>query len=120
MSTVAHVRIHASQFPQNILRDLIESLRRRRVNHKFHYDSVKQTQKWLALHQRYSPTRNDADCHRIYEESFGAATAVVKGKTVHVSGTVTLYQNRPQIQVEEPGQIKVVEKKKDEAPKKDK
>jgi DNA/RNA endonuclease YhcR with UshA esterase domain len=43
-----------------------------------------------------------------------------KGKTVYVSGTVTLYQNRPQIQVEEPGQIKVVEKKKDEAPKKDK
>src|SRR3974390_436705 len=86
MSTVASVRIHNSQFPENLRCDLLKSLRTRRVNHKFHYDSVKQTQKWLALHQRYSPTRNDADCHRIYEESFGAATAVVKGKTVHVIG----------------------------------
>src|SRR5271170_687326 len=53
-----------------VRRDLLESLRTRRVNHKFHYDSVKQTQKWLALHQVYSPSRNDADCQAIYEQSF--------------------------------------------------
>ena len=86
MSTVAHVRIDASQFPQNIRRDLIESLRLRRVNHKFHYDSVKQTQKWLALHQVYSPTRNEADCQRVYGQSFTTAAAVVKPKSVHVVG----------------------------------
>ena len=60
MSSVANVIIHASQFPENVRRDLLESLRTRRVNHKFHYDSVKQTQKWLALHQACSPTRNDS------------------------------------------------------------
>ena len=43
MSDIASVAIHASQFPEAVRRDLIESLRRRRVNHKFHYDSVKQT-----------------------------------------------------------------------------
>ena len=57
----------ASQFPENVRRDLLASLRTRRVNHKFHYDSVKQTQKWLALHQAYSPTRTDVDCLAVYE-----------------------------------------------------
>jgi hypothetical protein len=61
MSAVANVTIHSSQFPENVRRDLLESLRTRRVNHKFHFDSVKQTQKWLALHQQFSPSRNDAD-----------------------------------------------------------
>jgi uncharacterized SAM-dependent methyltransferase len=65
---------------------LLESLRARRVNHKFHYDSVKQTQKWLALHQAYSPTRNDADCRVIYENGFAAAAEKIKAKQVHVIG----------------------------------
>jgi uncharacterized SAM-dependent methyltransferase len=65
---------------------LLESLRARRVNHKFHYDSVKQTQKWLALHQAFSPTRNDADCRAIYEQGFEAAAERIKAKRVHVIG----------------------------------
>ena len=56
------------------------------MNHKFHYDSVKQAQKWLALHQAYSPTRNDADCQAIYEKSFEAAAAQITAKSVHVIG----------------------------------
>jgi uncharacterized SAM-dependent methyltransferase len=86
MSSVAKVLIHASQFPEKVRRDLLDSLRARRVNHKFHYDSVKQTQKWLALHQAYSPTRNDADCAAIYDRGFAAAAARVKSKAVHVIG----------------------------------
>jgi len=86
MSAIACVRIHTSQFPENVRRDLRESLRTRRVNHKFHYDSVKQTQKWLALHQAYSPTRNDADCQAIYDRGFEAAAARMKAKAVHVIG----------------------------------
>ncbi len=86
MSAVASVTIHASQFPEKVRRDLLESLRTRRVNHKFHYDSVKQTQKWLALHQAYSPTRNDADCRAIYEKGFKAAAAQITAKSVHVIG----------------------------------
>lgn len=82
----AHVTIHPSQFPENVRRDLLASLRTRRVNHKFHYDSVKQTQKWLALHQIYSPTRNDADCLAVYENSFAAAAAQIPSPCVHVIG----------------------------------
>ena len=63
-----------------------ESLRTRKINHKFHYDSVKQTQKWLALHQIYSPSRNDENVRAIYEDSFEAAAAKIKSKSVHVIG----------------------------------
>ncbi len=80
------VLIHESQFPENVQCDLLDSLRSRAVNHKFHYDSVKQTQKWLALHQQFSPTRNDADCRAIYEQGFRAAAAKIKSKQVNVIG----------------------------------
>ena len=86
MSSVANVAIHPSQFPEDIRRDLIESLCAQKINHKFHYDNVKQTQKWLALHQIYSPSRNDENCRAIYENSFEAAAAKIKSKSVHVIG----------------------------------
>src|SRR5438045_5084594 len=86
MSPVANVTIHASQFPEAVRRDLLESLRSRRVNHKFHYDSVKQTQKWLALHQAYSPSRTDADCAAIYERSFEAVITRSAERKVRLLG----------------------------------
>jgi len=86
MKTTVNVAIHSSQFPENVRRDLFESLRTRRVNHKFHYDSVKQTQKWLALHQIYSPSRNDADCQTGYGQSFKAAAEKIKSPRLHVVG----------------------------------
>lgn len=81
----SNVWIDATQFPAAVRAQLLESLRSRRINHKFHYDSYKQAQKWLALHEAYSPARNDADCLRIYEDAFRTATAAV-GKNVHVIG----------------------------------
>jgi uncharacterized SAM-dependent methyltransferase len=86
MSASVSIKFHSSQFPENVRRDLLASLRARKVNHKVHYDSVKQTQKWLALHQIYSPTRNDEDCRAIYEKSFAAAAAKIKSKNVHILG----------------------------------
>src|SRR5215469_9544531 len=86
MSATANVAIDASQFPGNVRRDLLNSLRTRRIAHKFHYDSVKQTQKWLALHQQFSPSRHDENCRAIYEESFEAAAKQIKAKSVHLIG----------------------------------
>jgi L-histidine N-alpha-methyltransferase len=86
MKSAANVLIHASQFPENVRRDLIESLRTRKINHKFHYDSIKQTQKWLVLHQEFSPSRNDADCQVVYEKSFHAAAKKINAKSVLVIG----------------------------------
>jgi len=84
--SLVNVAIHSSQFPDAVRRDLLESLRTRAVNHKFHYDSVKQTQKWLALHQVHSPSRNDADCAAIYDAGFAAAAAQIEAKAVHLIG----------------------------------
>lgn len=86
MSSLVNVAIHPSQFPEKVRLDLLDSLRARAVNHKFHYDSVKQTQKWLALHQAHSPSRNDADCAAIYDAGFAAAAARVDAKSVHLIG----------------------------------
>jgi uncharacterized SAM-dependent methyltransferase len=86
MSSLVHVAIHASQFPENVRRDLVESLRTRRLNHKFLYDSVKQTQQWLALHQAFSPSRTDADCAATYDRSFAGAIARIGAERVHLIG----------------------------------
>ncbi len=86
MKSAANILIHESQFPENVRRDLLASLRTRKINHKFHYDSVKQTQKWLALHQIYSPSRNDEDCAATYDRAFAAAAGKIKSKRVHVIG----------------------------------
>jgi L-histidine N-alpha-methyltransferase len=86
VSSLVNVAIHASQFPERVRRDLLDSLRTRVVNHKFHYDSVKQTQKWLALHQAYSPSRNDVDCAATYDRAFVAAAAKIETPEVHLIG----------------------------------
>jgi L-histidine N-alpha-methyltransferase len=86
MSSLVNVAIHPSQFPERVRRDLLESLRTREVNHKFHYDSVKQTQQWLALHQACSPSRNDAGVAKVYDQSFEVAAQGIKSKQVHVIG----------------------------------
>ena len=86
MNAIANVAIHPSQFPDSVRCDLLESLRSRNINHKFHYDSVKQAQKWLALHQIYSPSRHDKNVRAIYEQSFEGAAAKIKSKKVHVIG----------------------------------
>jgi len=86
MATVVPVLIHESQFPENVHRDLVTSLRRRAINHKFHYDSVKQTQKWLALHAAHSPWQTDADLRETYDRAFLAAASRISSQRVHVIG----------------------------------
>jgi uncharacterized SAM-dependent methyltransferase len=86
MTSVAQVAIHRSQFPENVRQDLLAALRARQVNHKFHYDSVKQTQKWLALHEAYSPARTDDNCAATYDAAFTAVTGRITEPAVHLIG----------------------------------
>ena len=86
MSEFARITIHASQFPARVEQDLIHSLRSRQVDHKFHYDTVKQTARWLALHQAYSPSRTDPDCAAIYDRGFEAAQNLIQAARVHLIG----------------------------------
>lgn len=80
------VLVHESQFPGNVRRELLKSLEERRISHKFHYDSVKQTVKWLALHELLSPFRRDPDAARIYDESFSFMARTIPSGRVLVAG----------------------------------
>jgi L-histidine N-alpha-methyltransferase len=82
----ARVTIHPSQFPENVRRDLLASLAKRQVNHKFHYDTTRQTQRWLALHEAFSPARTDTDCLDTYERAFNAIASRVPAKKIHLLG----------------------------------
>src|SRR6266536_1265800 len=84
MRSVANLVIHPSQFPENLRRDLLHSLRARQLNHKFLYDGLKQTRKWLALHDAFSPARNDFDCVVAYDKAFGEAVARAAARRVNV------------------------------------
>jgi L-histidine N-alpha-methyltransferase len=86
MPSVVEVAIHASQFPEAIRRELLHSLRTRQINHKFHYDTIKQSSQWLALHQAFSPSRTDEDCSRAYDAAFTATVGRITARAVHLVG----------------------------------
>jgi L-histidine N-alpha-methyltransferase len=86
MLSSATVEIHPSQFPERVRAELLESLRLRRINHKFHYDSVKQTMQWLALHQAYAPSRSDAECAAMYVRCFDDVLIRIPARRVHLVG----------------------------------
>jgi uncharacterized SAM-dependent methyltransferase len=80
------VFIHPSQFPDAVRRDLVECLRQRAVNHKFLYDSVKQAQKWLALHEACSPARTRPEVAATYQRAFEQTAQMAGPGPVHVIG----------------------------------
>ena len=82
----ATVAIHPSQFPEQLHGELVSSLRQGKLNPKFLYDSVRQTQKWLGLHAACSPTRTDPKVSAIYNLGFEQAVANLKFRSVHVIG----------------------------------
>ncbi len=86
MASLVQVAVHSSQFPGRVRQALIESLRSRKVDHRFHYDSVKQAQKWLALHEAFSPARTDPDCAAVYDRSFDGVVERTSTACVEVIG----------------------------------
>ena len=84
MSAVVQVSIHSSQFPESVQRDLSHSLRTRQINHKFHYASVKQAQKWLEVHEAYSPARTDPNCTATYDSSFNGTVGRIPAERINL------------------------------------
>jgi uncharacterized SAM-dependent methyltransferase len=86
MPATIEVTVHASQFPESAREELLEGLRARRIAPKFHYQSYKQAQLWLALHRARSPARLDPDCAAVYDRSFAAAAAAMPGRQARLIG----------------------------------
>ncbi len=70
MAEPVNIRVDESQFPAAVARDLAQSFSTREVNPKFLYTGYRQAEKWLQLHEAYSPARTDADCLAIYDRAF--------------------------------------------------
>jgi L-histidine N-alpha-methyltransferase len=73
----AVVTIHPSCFPDRTRAAYLESFRARRMDHRFHYESEKQAQQWLALHEACSPARTDTDCLATYNRAFTEVASVI-------------------------------------------
>jgi L-histidine Nalpha-methyltransferase len=81
-----NVRVHASQFPESVQEAMLEGLRSRRIAPKFHYQSYKQAQLWLALHRACSPAWLDPECAAIYDRCFAAAAGFIPERRVRLTG----------------------------------
>jgi len=86
MTSTVSVEVHPSQFPDRVQKELIQCLRERRIAPKFHYQSYKQSQKWQAVYEAWSPFRNDSDCAEIYDGAFAEAAKLVNDGPVRVVG----------------------------------
>ena len=75
-----------SQSPEALREGLLQSLRARQIDHKFHYESYKQSRKWLALHRAYAPSRIDDDCMAIYARAFEEAAGRVESREAWLVG----------------------------------
>ena len=78
--------VHHSQFPVAVQRQLLVALRLGQVPPKFLYDGDRQTQKWLAVHRAYSPSRIDAGVQSIYDRAFDESLGQAAGESVCLVG----------------------------------
>ncbi len=74
------VYIHPSQFPDQILKDYFASFAQRQINHKFHYESIKQSQKWLNVHNAYSPIQQNHDHMLAYTDCYEQALNIINDR----------------------------------------
>ena len=69
-NSLATVYIHPSQFPDRVYQDYLDGFSEKEIDNRFHYDSVKQSQKWLKIHETYSPPITNQDCIQVYDRCF--------------------------------------------------
>jgi L-histidine Nalpha-methyltransferase len=84
--TLVTIRVHSSQFPDRVELDLVESIRRRRIDSKFHYQTRQQARAWLRLHETYSPARRDRDCQRTYSRAFDDVAGALGPGPIQIVG----------------------------------
>jgi len=86
MPSYAPITVHESQWPAALAAQLGESLRKGRINHKFHYDSPRQVRQWLRLHEAHSPARQASEFRTAYECAFESVMAQVGQHPIHLIG----------------------------------
>ncbi|NEO19533.1 L-histidine N(alpha)-methyltransferase [Moorena sp. SIO4A5] len=79
------VYVHPSQFPERVFQDYLAGFTSCKINHKFHYDSVKQSQKWLKIHETYSPARQDESCIDAYAKCFKKTAEILDDNSLNLN-----------------------------------
>ena len=79
------VYVHPSQFPEGVSQDYLTSFFSKKINHKFHYDSVKQSQKWLKIHETFSPARQDQNCIDAYAKCFQKTAEIIDNHDLNLN-----------------------------------
>ena len=64
---------HESQYPERLAVLCQRALRARKLPGRLLYDSPAQAQRWLAYHQKYSPSRTEPELLTLYERAFRTA-----------------------------------------------
>ena len=54
------------------------------MNHKFHYDTPKQSLRWLRVHETFSPARQDLSCQAAYDLGVAAAARLLGRRDIDV------------------------------------
>lgn len=75
------ITVHPSCFPARQTAAVQAALRTRQVPGKLHYLSTAQTNAWLAVHQRHSPSRADEGCAAAYDAAFARTTNLLGDAT---------------------------------------
>jgi uncharacterized SAM-dependent methyltransferase len=70
MAKLISVQIHESEFPDRFSAEWKAGFRERNIRPKFHYQSHKQTQRWLRLFEAYSPFQRDPGAAAAYALAF--------------------------------------------------
>ena len=71
---------HESQYPEQLAALSQKALRARKLPGRLLYDSPAQAQRWLAYHQKYSPSRTEPELLTLYERAFAAAVLLASAE----------------------------------------
>lgn len=86
MSSATTVLVHESAAPAAVRGSLLAALRAGELHGKFHYLGLKQTLRWMALHEAYSPARRDPAVIEMYRSAFAAAGEKLAANVLHLIG----------------------------------
>lgn len=84
MPEFINVAVHRSTQPREFMAALRRSFERRQIDPKFHYLSPRQAQKWLSLHNKYSPFATSPGGTEIYDAAFNWAAGNLTGGAVQL------------------------------------
>src|SRR5688572_9206908 len=84
MSALLHLAVQPSQLPGKLAGQLLKCLREGTLAPRFHYQSTEQNQKWLKLHQSYSPWISDPSCRAAYQLAFKKTASEIGKKAADV------------------------------------